>query len=556
MKHSLCLFLFFPFIFTGCTMTDTPSENDHIPFIKHPRFQLAVELLDQGNADELRKLLRAEPELLTHRAAEDGSRVGAYFAHPYLLWFIAENPTRNETLPENIVDITEILIEEASRHKVAQLPEQMNYALSLVASGRVPREEGKQQALIEVLCKHGADPNAAMNAALAEGEEDAVKALVHQGAKKSLPVLAFYGEKNAIKTRLQTGEELSDQEKNIALMVAAMRGHASVIFVLCSNDYGKLDPTAYGPEGFHSHSTPLHQAGYQGHREAVGELMKMGADPAAKDTLWGGTPRDWAEYGGHADLAEFINDITPLTTLTHAALAGDLETLASLLDENPEQVHDWMPLYGGRLLDVVCNLNYPRTNPGNTIRFLIERGANPNLGAQPDGSGESPLHAAASDGDESLAMEVIDALLEGGADINRLGGVITGGTPLHNATIFQLREIGAHLLKHGAACDLFLAAGNGRLDLIKTMFTPQGTLKDDAPRVPGYQPEEAAQDRINWAFFIAAEAGEVPVLEFLHPKETEHVTLPDGTSALDRATFRGHHHAVEWLKQKGVPLVE
>jgi len=549
------LFPFLPLLLTlsACTMTDeTNSQNDHLPRIENPRFQLAVDLIDAGNAAELRSLLQREPELLSHRAAEDGSRVGKYFAHPYLLWFVAENPTRNQTLPENIVEITDVIISEAKKQNVPGLQEQLEYTLGLVASGMVPRTEGKQAGLIQLLCDRGADPNAAMDAALAEGERESVDLLLAQGARRNLPVLAMLDDQKAVKAYILSGNTLDSAELQKAVMVAAMQGHANIIFRLCSNDYGKLDPNFFGEEGFHSHSTPLHQAAYHGHRAAAEELLRQGARLDVGDKLWGETPKGWSEYGGHPELAAFLKETEPTVALVNAALRGDLKTLEQHLETDPDAVTRWFPLYQGRLLDLLCNLNYRREHIGKTIPFLIERGANPNIGNQQDGSGESPLHMAASDGNPALAIEAIDALLEGGAEINRLGGVITGGTPLHNATIFQLREIGAHLLKRGAAYDLFLAAGNGRLDLITPMFDQQGNLRDDAPRIPGYQEDEPAQHRINWAFFIAAEAGEVAILELLYPKVTEFVTLPDGATALDRATYRNHEDAIQWLKAKRV----
>lgn len=538
---------------TACTMSENNTpQNDHLPRIENPRFQLAVDLLDAGKVEELRTLLQEEPELLTHRAAEDGSRVGKYFAHPYLLWFIAENPTRNETLPENIVEVAEVIVSEAKRQQVEKLTDQLNYTLGLVASGRVPREEGKQEALIELLCQQGADPNSGMGGALAEGELASVHALLKQGARKSLPVLAMLGDIKAIRTLVPSNDMPAEPEMQKALMVAAIQGHANIIFRLSSEDYGKLDPNFYGPEGFHSHSTPLHQAAYHGQRKAVEEFLRQGARLDAKDKIWGGTARDWAEHGGHPDLAQFLVRAEQPAALVRAALDGDLKTLGNLLDQDPNAVDRWMPTYRGRLIHTICNLNFRRQNIGKTIRFLIERGANPNLGGKEDGSGESPLHIAASDGDPALGIEAIDALLDGGADINRLGGVITGGTPLHNATIFQLREIGAYLLERGAAYDLFLAAGNGRLDLIKPMFDEEGNLRADAPRVPGHNTDQSSQHRINWAFFSAAEAGDVEVLKFLHPKVSEYVTIPDGSTPLERAKYRKHQAAVDWLEKNGV----
>src|SRR5205814_1529272 len=54
--------------------------------------------------------------------------------------------------------------------------------------------------------------------------------------------------------------------RHIALALAAQHGHADVVRLLL--DAGE-DPNRYNPDGFHSHSTPLHQAVCSGHAEVV-----------------------------------------------------------------------------------------------------------------------------------------------------------------------------------------------------------------------------------------------------------------------------------------------
>ena len=65
-------------------------------------------------------------------------------------------------------------------------------------------------------------------------------------------------------------------------------------------------PDRYNPLGFHSHSTPLHQAALAGHDELVRFLVERGASVAMKDIQWQGTPADWAERGGHTELAAYL----------------------------------------------------------------------------------------------------------------------------------------------------------------------------------------------------------------------------------------------------------
>jgi ankyrin repeat protein len=63
------------------------------------------------------------------------------------------------------------------------------------------------------------------------------------------------------------------------------------------------------------------------------------------------------------------------------------------------------------------------------IRKLIELGADVNLG---DDSGFTPLHCAAGHGFYAEAVEVVEALLAGGADVNARSREF-GFVPLHEA---------------------------------------------------------------------------------------------------------------------------
>jgi ankyrin repeat protein len=43
-------------------------------------------------------------------------------------------------------------------------------------------------------------------------------------------------------------------------------------------------------------TAPLHDAASGGHLEMVKLLIELGANPLARDTEFGGTPRGWANY--------------------------------------------------------------------------------------------------------------------------------------------------------------------------------------------------------------------------------------------------------------------
>ena len=76
--------------------------------ITDPLFREAVEAIDSENTSLLTRLLRDHPQLASKRLDTPSE---GYFQYPYLLWFVADNPIRNERLPANVTEVTRILID-------------------------------------------------------------------------------------------------------------------------------------------------------------------------------------------------------------------------------------------------------------------------------------------------------------------------------------------------------------------------------------------------------------------------------------------------------------
>ena len=111
-------------------------------------FRRAVELLDAGDVAGLRAYLKEHPNLLRQHVTFEG---GNYFRHPTLLEFIAENPVRHGTLPENIIDVTKLILDAGSVVGVERDAE-------TGCAGRVPRECRKQLPLIDLLVRSWSRP--------------------------------------------------------------------------------------------------------------------------------------------------------------------------------------------------------------------------------------------------------------------------------------------------------------------------------------------------------------------------------------------------------------
>jgi hypothetical protein len=151
------------------------SDPRHLPHherIEDATFRRAVDLVDRGDVAGLRAHLDQHPKLVHPRVTFEG---GNYFRNPTLLEFVAENPVRRGTLPDNIVEVAEVILDAGAE------PSAWNQTLMLVSTGSVPRQCGLQLRFIDLLCDYGADPNSALQAAALHGELEALRALIGRG---------------------------------------------------------------------------------------------------------------------------------------------------------------------------------------------------------------------------------------------------------------------------------------------------------------------------------------------------------------------------------------
>jgi hypothetical protein len=266
-------------------------ELPHHERIEDPTFRRAVDLLDAGDADGLRRLLQDHPKLVKQHVLFEGKN---YFRSPTLLEFVAENPIRHGKLPENIVEVARVILEAGVKQTAR------DETLMLVATGSVARECGVTRKLIALLCEYGADPGKAIRLAAILDEHDAVLALIDHGAKVDLVVAAALGWVDEFGRLIKTA---TADDRWLALAVAAQFGHTDIVRALL--DLGE-DPNRYNPPGGHAHATPLHQAALGGYEEVVRLLVERGARLDLKDTMFGGTAVDWAEYGGKTEVERFL----------------------------------------------------------------------------------------------------------------------------------------------------------------------------------------------------------------------------------------------------------
>jgi hypothetical protein len=260
-------------------------------------FREAVSAIDAGDKTTLERLLAAHPRLVRDRLDSPGAwlrdNVGraldGFFGQPYLLWFVAEDPVRNDKLPRNIALVARTIIEAAQREGVDSLQGQLDYALRLVAWSWVARECNVQIELIDVLVDAGSALEGSADAAVFNRNYAAAEHLLARGAPLTLSA-ALVLERWEDATRLACAA--STRDKQNALVLAALHGKVEALRRML--DLG-VDVNACSPD-IYAHATPLHHAVCSGSLDAVKLLVEAGAELSTRDTAENATPLGWAEY--------------------------------------------------------------------------------------------------------------------------------------------------------------------------------------------------------------------------------------------------------------------
>lgn len=271
-------------------------------------FERAVAAIDAGDLAALGRQLVDDPQLMRERLESPGvwlrERVGdsldGFFARPYLLWFVAEDPVRNGRLPANIARVAEAIISAARQARVESLQEQLEYALRLVCWSWIARECGVQIELVDVLLDAGASVDGQgvyggrygthADAAIYNQNFAAAERLIERGAMVTLTTALCLGRWADVERLLLTATK---SDKQNAFVQAALNGQAEALRRMLAAGIGATTKS----ERNQSHATALHHAVWSGSPEAVEVLVEAGADLAAWDAIYEATPLGWALYG-------------------------------------------------------------------------------------------------------------------------------------------------------------------------------------------------------------------------------------------------------------------
>lgn len=258
----------------------------------------------------------------------------------------------------------------------------------------------------------------------------------------------------------------------------------------------------------------------------------------------------WPKFAKHVAVLTRKDSLVPAFELAADAIAaGDTATLERLLRENPGLIRERSTRAHRATLLHYVGANgvedYRQKTPKNAVevlRVLLDAGA------------ELDAVAGMYDRDTALGLiatsvhpvragvqeALMEMLLAAGAEVDPAGGI-----GIVEACLANGRGRAAELLAaRGARLDLETAAGVGQLDLVRTYFKGDCTLKGSATK-------QHLQSGLNWA----CEYGRTRVVEFLLANGADPSVADDhGQTPLHWAVIGGQIETTTTLLKRNAPL--
>jgi hypothetical protein len=229
---------------------------------------------------------------------------------------------------------------------------------------------------------------------------------------------------------------------------------------------------------------------------------------------------------------ELPGDSPTAVELIAALEDGDAGRVVRLLEADPGLAAcriDATPL-----LHIYANAPGHRPNPVAMVNALVAAGADIDAHAMDTWHHETALHWAASNDD----VELIDALLDAGADIEHPGSSINGEGPIASAVGYAQWAAARRLWERGARVGIGFAGALGEMALIR-----QYLEADPAP----------AADEVGVAFWNACRAGRLEAAQYLldHGAPLDWPAPWSGETPLDIARSAHREELAAWLVGRG-----
>jgi hypothetical protein len=302
-----------------------------------------------------------------------------------------------------------------------------------------------------------------------------------------------------------------------------------------------------------------------------GEMLRTGP---VQSTWWGGLAPDYSV--GHAraiiarehhfdswdqfeSLAEALKDSSlpaaQFEAAVDAIVTGDVATLERLIHDNPNLIRARSTrTHHSTLLHYVGRERSRGLPSADAEKCRPNRGDPPECGcgcrreADMYGGGSTTLGLVATSihpVTASVQEDLMSFLLARGASVGTAKGIEAWSSLINGCHANGRGKAAQFLAERAPGLDLEAAAGVGRLDVVKTFFTPDGKLREHAT-------EQQVKDGFTWA----CEYGRTEVVDFLLQRGMDVAAKlrHHGQTGLHWAAYGGHPDTVRVLLQQQAPV--
>jgi ankyrin repeat protein len=263
----------------------------------------------------------------------------------------------------------------------------------------------------------------------------------------------------------------------------------------------------------------------------------------------------WPRFAKHIeDMRRANSVVSKFEAAADAIVAGDEATLKRLLREYPELVRARSTREHRATLLHYVSANgvedFRQKTPKNIVKIaevLLAAGAEVDAGGEMYGGGDTTLGlAATSIHPEKAGVQIplMELLLSHGAVLDsRAGESYTKRGAVIGCLANGRKQAAEFLAGRGARLDLEGAAGLGKLELVKSYFNPDGSLKANATK-----------EQMGAGFKWACEYGHIAVVEFLLERGAEVDSVSGGMTGLHWAAHGGHLEIIKLLLERKASL--